>query len=103
MERAEFESKSLEHMEALYRMAMQLTRHPDSASDLVQETYLRALRFSERYEEQGGGIRPWLFKILHNVFYSKYGRSKREPTLVEDFPSAQSGKRCPMRRPRSGR
>ncbi|MFK7961873.1 MAG: sigma-70 family RNA polymerase sigma factor [Phycisphaerales bacterium] len=88
MERAEFEARSTEHLDALYRMAMQLARHPDEAADLVQETYLRALRVSERYEERGGGIRPWLFKILHNVFYSRIERAKRGPTAVEDFPSA---------------
>ena len=95
MDRAEFEQKSTEHLDAMFRMAMQLTRHPDEAADLVQEAYLRALRFADRYEEQGGGIRPWLFKILHNVFYSKVGRAKREPTLVEDFPSSAGAETPP--------
>ena len=88
MERAQFESMALEHMDALYRMAMQLSRHPDEASDLVQETYLKAFRVADRYEEKGGGIRPWLFKILHNVFYSRLDKARRQPTAVEDFPTA---------------
>ncbi len=69
-------------------MAMQLARHPDEASDLVQETYLKALRVAERFEERGGGIRPWLFKILHNVFYTRLGKAKRRPLLAGDVPGA---------------
>lgn len=44
MIRHEFENLALEHLDAVYRMAMQLARHPDEAADLVQDTYLRALR-----------------------------------------------------------
>jgi RNA polymerase sigma-70 factor, ECF subfamily len=85
VDRATFESLSLEHLDAVYRMAMQLARHPDDASDLVQETYLKAFRVADGYEERGGGMRPWLFKILHNVFYTRMNRAKRAPTAVEDF------------------
>lgn len=88
MERQQFETRALEHLDAVYRMAMQLVRRPEEASDLVQETYLKALKASERYEEQGGGIRPWLFKILHNAFYSRLERSKREASLAEDLSGA---------------
>jgi RNA polymerase sigma-70 factor (ECF subfamily) len=72
-------------MDSVYRMALQLTRHPDEASDLVQETYLKALRAAATFEEQGGGIRPWLFKILHNAFYTKVARQQRGPISVEGF------------------
>ena len=88
MDRNAFDKLALEHLDSVYRMAMQLARHPDEASDLVQETYLKALRVAERFEEKGGGIRPWLFKILHNVFYSKVGRQKRQPALGEGLPEA---------------
>lgn len=91
MDRETFEQQSLEHLDAVYRMAMQLARHPDEASDLVQETYLKAYRAADRYEPRGGGMRPWLFKILHNIFYSRVGRAKREPTAVEDFNSTADG------------
>jgi RNA polymerase sigma-70 factor (ECF subfamily) len=95
VDRQEFEDRSLEHIDAVYRMAMQLARHPDEAADLVQETYLRALRVAERYEERGGGIRPWMFKILHNVFYTRVGKAKREPTGVEQLGSAPSDEPAP--------
>lgn len=85
LERQLFEQLALEQLDAIFRMAMQLTRHPDEASDLVQETFLKALRVSERFEEQGGGIRPWLFKILHNVFYTRVAKAKRQGVISEDL------------------
>jgi RNA polymerase sigma-70 factor (ECF subfamily) len=95
VERTVFEQRSLEHLDSVYRMAMQLARHPDEAADLVQETYLRALRASATYEERGGGIRPWLFKILHNVFYTRVGKAKRQPIAMEEPPAAVSGETGP--------
>lgn len=80
MDRETFESLALEHLDALYRMALQLTRRPEEASDLVQETYLKALKASAGFEERGGGIRPWLFRILRNAFYTQVTKAKRRPT-----------------------
>lgn len=85
MDRPQFEQLALEQMDAVYRMALQLAKHPDEASDLVQETYLKALRSSEGFVERGGGIRSWLFTILHNTFYTRVKREARGPTSVEAF------------------
>ena len=85
MIRNEFEKLALEHLDAVYRMAMHLSHHPDEAAELVQETYLKALRAADGFEERGGGIRPWLFKILHNVFYTRVSQAKREPLAVDEF------------------
>lgn len=65
-------------MDSVYRMAMHLSRNPDTASDLVQETYLKALKAEGRFELREHGVRPWLFKILHNTFYTKVSKAKRE-------------------------
>lgn len=90
MERQRFEALALENLDALFRLAMQLVRHPDEASDLVQETCLKALRVADRYEEQGGGMRPWLFKIMHNVFYTRLARARRAPLAVDEMHGAAS-------------
>ena len=95
VERQQFENLALEQLDAVYRMAMQLSRHPDEAADLVQETFLKALRASDRYHEQGGGIRPWLFKILHNVFYTRLSKAKRQTALTEDESITESGEPAP--------
>ncbi|MFO0873576.1 MAG: sigma-70 family RNA polymerase sigma factor [Phycisphaerales bacterium] len=100
MDRSTFEQRALTHLDAVYRMAMQLCRRESEAADLVQETFLRALRAADRFEEQGGGMRAWLFRILHNVFFSELDRAKRRPVAIEgvgardgddDLPSVESG------------
>jgi len=95
VQREEFEQRALEHLDAVYRMAMHLTHHPDEASDLVQETYLKALRSAERFEEKGKGIRAWLFTILHNTFYTRVRREKRGPQAVPELFDAQSRENPP--------
>ena len=95
MERDKFEQLALEHMDSVYRMALSLTKHPDSASDLVQETYLRALKASKGFEEKGKGTRAWLFTILHNTFYTSVKRQKQGPTAVPELFDAESREDSP--------
>lgn len=85
MKTAEFHRLALAELDAVHRMAFHLCRKSDDVSDLVQETFLRALRAEPSFELRERGIRPWLFKILHNVFYTKVGRDRREPTLADDL------------------
>jgi RNA polymerase sigma-70 factor (ECF subfamily) len=75
---------ALEHVDMLYRIARRLTRDETTAEDLVQETYLRALRSYEGFELKEYGIRPWLLRIMHNLHHSRFKREKRQPVLVED-------------------
>jgi len=78
LNRARFRELALAEMDAVYRMAYHLARNPDEAADLVQETYLRALRAADTFELRENGIRPWLFKILHNAFYSRLAQQRRQ-------------------------
>lgn len=95
MDRQEFERLALEQLDAVYRMALLLTRRPDEASDLVQETYLRALRSAARFEDRGGGVRPWLFTILHNAHNTRRRRESRAPLAVQEFFSADDAALAP--------
>ena len=85
MQSEEFRQLALAELEGVHRMAFHLARDADMAGDLVQETYLRALKAEGRFELRDHGIRPWLFKILHNVFYTRLAKDKRAPTLAEDL------------------
>jgi RNA polymerase sigma-70 factor, ECF subfamily len=79
----DFERQALQHLDALYNFATYLTRNPPEADDLVQETYLRAFRFSHRFEP-GTHLRAWLFQILRNTFLTFYRLRAREPALADD-------------------
>ena len=97
LDRAEFERLAMEHLDMLYRVARRLTRDPSAAEDLVQETYLRALRSYETFDLQEFGIRPWLLRIMHNLHISRAEREGRQPTAVEDekLEAARSGAAAP--------
>lgn len=68
----------------MYRIACALAGNPHEADDLVQETFVRAFRAFAQFELREHGARPWLLRILHNVFYSSRKRRHREPTLLDD-------------------
>jgi RNA polymerase sigma-70 factor (ECF subfamily) len=80
----QFEKLALDQMDTLYRVARRLTRDPERANDLVQETYLRAFRAKESFELKDYGIRPWLLRIMQNLHFSRSDRERRQPVAVED-------------------
>lgn len=68
---------------ALYRTAFHMTGRSDDAQDLVQETFIRAWRFVERFDPDAGSARAWLFKILMNVHIDYRRRQRREPQTAD--------------------
>jgi len=86
---AEIEEEALKQVDALYRTALRMTRNPQDAEDLVQETYFRAFRSAHQFQ-RGTNLRAWLFKILTNSFINQYRKRARKPLSnsledVEDF------------------
>ena len=65
-----------EHVEA------RLTGSDADADDLVQETYMKAWRFMDHYEE-GSNAKAWLFKICRNAFINDYRTKKAQPYKVD--------------------
>src|SRR3954470_21912732 len=88
LEPKEFDRLALEQIDMLYRVARRLSRDPNRAEDLVQETYLRALRSQGSFNLESFGIKPWLLRILHNLHVSRSQREGRQPTTVEDLEQA---------------
>lgn len=77
-----FRSVCLKHLPALYGMALHLTRNASDAEDLVQETYLKAVRSSSTFAADRD-CRAWLFKIMTNAFIDQYRKNVRAPEMVE--------------------
>jgi len=81
-DRGRFTELAMPHMQALYTAALRMTRNPADAEDLVQETFLKAYRAFDRYED-GTNLRAWLYKILTNTFINSYRAAKRRPEKAD--------------------
>src|SRR5687768_5182591 len=77
-----FENELLPHVGALQTFAYHLTYNQEDADDLVQETYLKAYRFIDKYDE-GTNAKAWLFKILKNAYINEYRKRVKQPTKVD--------------------
>ena len=72
----------MEYMQPLYTAALRMTRNPADAEDLVQETFLKAYRSFDRFEE-GTNLKAWLYKILTNTYINSYRAAKRRPEKAD--------------------
>jgi RNA polymerase sigma-70 factor (ECF subfamily) len=77
-----FADEALSYIDALYGTALRLTRRPQDAEDLVQDTYLKAFRASRQFE-RGTNLKAWLFTILHNTFRNLRRDDGRNPVDVD--------------------
>ena len=84
---AGFEETALPHLTSVGRFALSLTRHEADADDLVQETFLRALRGWHTFTP-GTDCRRWLFTICRNAFINLWARKPRERGWGDGDPDA---------------
>jgi RNA polymerase sigma-70 factor, ECF subfamily len=77
-----FQRDMVPHMDLMYNYALYLTADREEANDLLQETFLKAYRFFDKFEE-GTNARAWLYRIMRNTFINEYRRVKRTPDHVE--------------------
>jgi RNA polymerase sigma-70 factor, ECF subfamily len=77
-----FAEEALSHIDGLYGTALRLTGRAADAEDLVQDTYLKAFRFQNRFE-RGTNLKAWLFTILHNTWRNARRASARDPIAVD--------------------
>lgn len=78
----QYEKEFMHLLSPLYNFAYRLTLDEDDANDLVQDTFLKAYRFFESYE-QGTNAKAWLFRILKNSFINDYRKKSKEPNKVD--------------------
>jgi RNA polymerase sigma factor (sigma-70 family) len=77
-----FHKELMPQINALYNFAFHLTYNEDDANDLVQETYMKAFRFIDKYIA-GTNAKAWLFKILKNAFINQYRKKSKRPQNVD--------------------
>ena len=66
-----FEAVVLPHLSAAYRLARYLTQNDSDADDVVQEAFLRALKYFGGFRGEGAGqSRAWLLAIVRNMAHT---------------------------------
>jgi len=96
----DFDSQAMPYLDSLYNTAYRMTRSAEDAEDLVQETYFKAYKYYDKFEE-GTNLKAWLFKILKNTFINNYRKKKLEPRSV-DFADIEDSFERIVRRDVSG-
>jgi RNA polymerase sigma-70 factor (ECF subfamily) len=76
--RLRFEQEALPFMDQLYAAAMRMTRNPQDAGDLVQETFIKAFQAFGQFEP-GTNLKAWLYRIQTNTFINIYRKKQRDP------------------------
>src|SRR5882724_467613 len=77
-----FEALVLPHLDSAFNLARWLTRDDQEAEEIVQEAFVRALRFFAGY--RGGDVRAWLLTIVRNTCYDRM-RRERPGGLTTEF------------------
>lgn len=87
-----FTQEALPLLDQLYGAAMKMTRNPQDAQDLVQETYLKAFSAFASFQE-GTNLKAWLYRIMTNSYINTYRKRQREPYLgaVDELEDWQLG------------
>ncbi|MBM3819422.1 MAG: sigma-70 family RNA polymerase sigma factor [Acidimicrobiia bacterium] len=75
-------SDALGYLEPLYAVALRLTRNRADAEDLVQDTYVKALRSAHQFRP-GTNLKAWLFTILHNTWRNRVRDDTRRQVTVD--------------------
>ncbi len=87
-----FEEQAIPFMDQLYGAALRMTRNPADASDLVQETFVKAFAAFAQFQ-QGTNLKAWLYRILTNTFINSYRKKQRDPYqgTIDDLEDWQIG------------
>jgi RNA polymerase sigma-70 factor, ECF subfamily len=75
-------NSGIEHIDGLYGYALVLTRNRTDAEDLVQETYLRAIRAMGRLRDDSN-VKGWLFTILRNIWLNELRQRRKAPEILD--------------------
>ncbi len=79
----EFNNELINMEDSLERFALSLTSDRDEAKDLLQETYLKALTYRDKFQEFTN-LKAWAYTIMKNTFINNYRKAVRENTTVDN-------------------
>ena len=79
----EFNNRLMSHENSLNYFALSLTKDLETAKDLVQETYLKAIQYKDKYTSDNN-IKAWLFTILRNTYLNQVTRLSYKNTINDE-------------------
>lgn len=82
MSQQEFNTALIELEPNLERFAYSLTANHEDARDLLQETYLKALTYKDKFEDNTN-IKAWTFTIMKNTFINNYRKAVKQNTTFD--------------------
>jgi RNA polymerase sigma-70 factor, ECF subfamily len=77
-----FEAEVLDHLDAMYGVALRMTKNAASAEDLVHDTIVKAVRARNQYKA-GTNLKAWLLRIQTNTFINRHRRGGLERDVLE--------------------
>jgi RNA polymerase sigma-70 factor (ECF subfamily) len=101
-EQLNFEQDVVPYMRKLYPTALRMTRNPNDAEDLLQETFARAYVAFHQFKP-GTNLSAWLYRILSNTFINTHRKRQREPvqSLFAELGDLQASESVHLSRTRS--
>ena len=78
----EFNTRIINEKQALKNFAISLTRNTDDALDLVQDTFMKAITYREKFQDNTN-LKSWLFTIMKNTFINNYRRAVKTKQIIQ--------------------
>ena len=82
MSTLEFNNHILNHRQALEYFAYSLTSDREDAKDLMQDTYMKAVTYRDKFRE-ATNLKAWLCTIMKNTFINNYRRQVKSKTIID--------------------
>lgn len=79
----EFNHQLISYQNPLKYFALKLTTDNEDAEDLLQETFLKALKYKDKFQEKTN-LKAWLYTIMKNTFINNYRRKVRKRTIMDN-------------------
>lgn len=82
MSTLEFGNLLTSNAQYLRGFALKFTRDSQDADDLLQDTFMKAFRYKDNFQE-GTNIKGWLYTIMRNIFINNYKRKQFQKTITD--------------------
>jgi RNA polymerase sigma-70 factor (ECF subfamily) len=82
MSTIDFNTQIISHSKQLKYFALKLTADYEEAQDLLQETLLKAIKYSHKFAEETN-LKAWLYTIMKNLFINDYRKAIKTRAVID--------------------